>query len=64
MCLDVNDLAVSKLVAGRNKDSEFVGALLRHGLVQPEVLVDRLGRTPISEEARARCLARLNRLNR
>jgi hypothetical protein len=42
-CLDPHDLAVSKLVAGREKDWPFVEALLRHRLVQPDVLIERLG---------------------
>jgi len=29
-CLDVHDLALSKIAAGRRKDMEFVGNLLRH----------------------------------
>jgi hypothetical protein len=32
LCLEVHDLAVSKLVAGREKDLAFVANLLRHGL--------------------------------
>ena len=36
LCLEVHDLAVSKLVAGREKDLDFVGALLRHGLANSE----------------------------
>ena len=33
-CLDVHDLAFSKLAAGRSKDMEFVGNLLRYKLVR------------------------------
>lgn len=37
-CLHPADLTVSKLVAGREKDIQFVTAMLRHGLVTvPEV---------------------------
>lgn len=35
LCLEVHDLAFSKLVAGRTKDVEFVGELMRHGLAEP-----------------------------
>jgi hypothetical protein len=62
LCLEVNDLAVSKLVAGREKDLDFVGALLRHGLANSVVIQQRLTSTSITEEARATCLARLKRL--
>ena len=33
-CLEVHDLAISKLVAGREKDLDFVGALGRHGMAR------------------------------
>jgi len=62
LCLEVHDLAVSKLVAGREKDLDFVGALLRHGLASSEHMERRLDSTILSEEQRAACLARLKRL--
>ena len=34
-CLEVHDLAVSKLVAGRTRDVEFLQVLLREGLLDP-----------------------------
>lgn len=42
LCLDPHDCVVAKLVAGRAKDLEFAGALLRAGLVKPELLADRV----------------------
>jgi hypothetical protein len=41
-CLDREDLCVAKLVALREKDQHFVGALLDHGLVDPDVIARRL----------------------
>jgi hypothetical protein len=41
-CIEVHDLAVSKLVAGRDKDKEFVSALLRHNLVSRNTLRQRI----------------------
>ncbi len=41
-CLEPHDLWVSKAIAGRPKDIEFCGALLRIDLVQPAVLQVRL----------------------
>lgn len=38
-CLHPVDLAVSKLLAGRDKDLAFVAGLLRHGLVTPTQLL-------------------------
>jgi hypothetical protein len=46
-CLDVHDLAVSKLAAGRQKDTEFVDAMLEYGLVQIELLRRRLADTEL-----------------
>lgn len=43
-CLEVHDLWISKAVAGRPKDLEFCGALVRRRLVEPDVLRARLGR--------------------
>lgn len=64
LCLEINDLACSKLVAGREKDLEFVGALLRHNLAHPETIKERLSSSPLSEELQAICQGRLERLNK
>jgi hypothetical protein len=40
-CLEVHDLAVSKLVAGREKDLDFVHVLLRARMVDPVLLGQR-----------------------
>ena len=45
-CLDAHDLAASKLAAGRIKDFEFVGACLDHGLLNAEVLTQRIEMLP------------------
>lgn len=45
-CLEAHDCVVSKLVADRAKDREFAAALLRAGLVDPEVLIERLQLLP------------------
>lgn len=57
LCLSPSDLAVSKLAAGREKDLEFVRALLRHRVVEAsevEALLDEL-----KPEERERVGARL-----
>jgi hypothetical protein len=41
-CLEIHDLAVSKLAAGRLKDLEFVGAILRTSLVKRQTLLRRI----------------------
>jgi hypothetical protein len=61
-CLEVNDLAVSKLVAGREKDLAFVQAMVRKQLVSPELIRSRLRCVPkLSPQLLALCLARLDR---
>ena len=45
-CLEPHDLAVSKLVAGREKDFDFVGALGDAGLIDLEVVRLRLADVP------------------
>lgn len=62
LCLEVHDLAVSKLVAGREKDLSFVSGLLRHRMVNMTTVEQRLTTTPIPAERRELCLARLHRL--
>ena len=45
-CLDKEDLCVAKLCAYREKDLNFVGALLGNGLVDPELIDERLSDVP------------------
>jgi len=63
LCLEVHDLAVSKLVAGREKDLEFVGALLRHQLASKNVIRERLALAPVDDARRRVCDARLDRFS-
>lgn len=46
-CLDVHDLASSKLVAGRERDVAFLRLLVQERMVDPAVLHDRLSRLPV-----------------
>ncbi len=62
-CLEVHDLAVSKLVAGREKDLTFITALFRHHLATPELVPARLAGTPLPEPARTLAADRLHRLH-
>lgn len=55
-CLEVHDLAVSKLAASREKDLEYVRVLVRLGLVEPGIVRRRLAETPALSTA-ARMLA-------
>jgi len=53
-CLEVHDLVVSKLVAGREKDCDYVKALFRHGLARRETVSERLHVTPLADSERRR----------
>jgi len=59
LCLEVHDLAISKLVAGREKDLQFIRDLLRHRLAQPNTLRQRLAETSLAPALRILCSARL-----
>ena len=54
LCLEPHDLVISKYAAGREKDREYVRAALRHRLVDPSVLRQRLRATSIDQATRDR----------
>jgi hypothetical protein len=58
-CLEVHDLAASKLVAGRQKDLDFVRLLLSESLASAETLASRIEAIPLPPDRlnliRARC---------
>lgn len=58
-CLEIHDLVLSKLVAGRDKDLRFVRVALEHRLARPEVLNERAGSLPVSGEVRRVVLDRV-----
>jgi hypothetical protein len=53
LCLEVHDLLIAKLAAGREKDVDFAGAAARHGLARGAVLLERLAVTALDPERRA-----------
>jgi hypothetical protein len=61
LCLEPNDLAVSKLAAGREKDIAYVSAMLRHGLAQESTVRTRIAQTPLNDGLRQTVLSRLER---
>ena len=63
-CLEPHDLILSKLVAGRAKDLAFIKAALRHQLVAPAVLEERLAALPKGAGEGSDLPARLDRLHR
>jgi hypothetical protein len=59
-CISPADLAISKLVAGREKDMDFVRALLKHGMITVASVSDLLAEMPVNTTDAVR--ARLERL--
>jgi hypothetical protein len=57
LCLEVHDLVISKYVAEREKDIRFVRAAIAHGIVDRDVLLDRLDSTPVPGERQQRIRA-------
>jgi hypothetical protein len=52
LCLEVHDLAISKYVAGREKDREFTRELAKHGMIRRDILLARERDTELSPEVR------------
>ena len=61
LCLEVHDLAISKYVAGREKDREFTRELAHHGMTLRTILLDRLADTKIDAATSKVVKARINR---
>jgi hypothetical protein len=53
MCLEIHDVIISKLYAGRPKDVEFFKAAVNLGLLSEEILRERLAKTAMSDERRS-----------
>jgi hypothetical protein len=61
LCLEIHDLLISKYVAEREKDLDFVRVAIGHGLAEEETLRHRLESTPIDETRRRRIAAFISR---
>jgi hypothetical protein len=61
-CLEVHDLAIAKLVAGRPKDLDFLQHLVRGGYVEAATLASRLESTALDPQMQASVRGRLARL--
>lgn len=57
VCPDLHDIAVSKCVAGRDKDAEWVRSLLRHHMIGLDRLIDRLNQLDATRHAPGRLIA-------
>jgi hypothetical protein len=58
-CLDPHDLAISKLVAGRPKDLEFLAAMKEIGMIDRQILAGRLASTKVDPNLQSVCKARI-----
>jgi hypothetical protein len=61
LCLEVHDLAISKHVAGREKDREFTRELAKHAMTDADTLISRLKATELPAELRKLITARIRR---
>jgi hypothetical protein len=61
LCLEVNDLAISKYIAGRPKDLKFTKELARHAMTSLETLIKRIEKTEVTPELRDIMRARIRR---
>lgn len=59
LCLDPHDLAISKLIAGREKDLDYLRVAAAAGLLDRETLYRRLDVTPSEPERRDLARARI-----
>lgn len=60
-CLDVADLFMSKVAAGRDKDRVFCMALLEHGYVALDQVLDLTAAMPLDHEQQRRLKATIRR---
>ncbi|MHB8876035.1 MAG: DUF6036 family nucleotidyltransferase [Myxococcaceae bacterium] len=63
-CLEIHDLLLSKCVAWREKDREFIAAALKHGLASVEQLKARLAELELSGSLREEVKRRVDALGR
>jgi hypothetical protein len=61
LCLEVHDLAISKYVAGREKDQQFTRVLAKRGMVRRDTLLGRERDTDLFPELRKLVRARIAR---
>ena len=58
-CLELHDLWISKMIAGRPKDLEFGRVLLERGIVEPGEMMGRLELVDVEEPVRTRIAGKI-----
>lgn len=61
LCLEIHDLVISKYVAGREKDMDFVRTVIANDMVDQATLGARLAGTAVDGETRERIAAFIGR---
>jgi hypothetical protein len=61
LCLEPHDMAISKYIAGRDKDLQLLEALARRRILDKAVLLARLDETPLDESRKALAKGRIER---
>lgn len=61
LCLEIHDLLASKIVAGREKDYDFLREAAKHGLADRATLLDRLETVHVDPIIRASARAAVER---
>jgi uncharacterized nucleotidyltransferase DUF6036 len=61
LCLEIHDLLVSKVVAGREKDFAYFEVAAKNHMADPEELLRRLGTVEIAPEVREKARAVIER---
>ena len=62
LCLEVHDLAISKLVAARPKDLQFVQELIQQEMIEQMILIERLAEMRLSETEQGSIKTRIESL--
>ena len=60
LCLEVHDLAISKLVANRPKDTAFVSTLVYHEIISHGTMLQRLSETDLTDPECSRINLRID----
>lgn len=61
-CLEPHDLAVSKLVAGREKDREFIISMFQHDMISDEIIIGRISQLMLTESEKNHIQERWKRI--
>jgi uncharacterized nucleotidyltransferase DUF6036 len=64
LCLEIHDLPIAKLIAGREKDLAFLQEAARNRMADPEELLRRLGSMAVAPEVQEKARATIERVFR